>query len=117
KQSSEVHELLKRIKDANEYDDDFFLAAQKFINNLYNESKLEQQHHKQILTKDNWSGSTEILINDHLNSNQSSTSNSCSEEFNKLNISLNNSSQNHCSNFNDSTANSVNGITDDMLRQ
>ncbi|CAG8820659.1 23130_t:CDS:2, partial [Gigaspora margarita] len=77
KQSSEVHELLKRIKDANEYDDDFFLAAQKFINKTY------------------WT--TENLAN--------ST------------IALDNSSQNYCLNFNDSTANSVNGITDDMLRQ
>ncbi|CAG8851226.1 15850_t:CDS:1, partial [Gigaspora margarita] len=32
KQSSEVHDLLKRIKETNDYGDDFFLAAQKFIN-------------------------------------------------------------------------------------
>ncbi|CAG8841651.1 42668_t:CDS:2, partial [Gigaspora margarita] len=76
KQSSEVHDLLKRIKDTNEYSDDFFLAAQKFINELYNESK---QPHKQILTKDYWNSSTETLIDDHLNSNHSSTSKPCPE--------------------------------------
>ncbi|CAG8817077.1 44802_t:CDS:2, partial [Gigaspora margarita] len=76
KQSSEVHDLLKSIKDTNEYSDDFFLAAQKFINKLYNESK---QPHKQILTKDYWSSSTETLIDDHLNSNHLSTSKTCPE--------------------------------------
>ncbi|CAG8710317.1 17164_t:CDS:2, partial [Gigaspora rosea] len=97
KQSSEVYKLLKRIKN---------------------------------------SGSTET-IDDHLNSNQSSTSNSCSElsisrctdysenletyrtteNLTNSTIALDNSSQNYCSNFNDSTANSVNGITDNILKQ
>ncbi|CAG8616527.1 23635_t:CDS:2, partial [Gigaspora margarita] len=73
KQSSEVYELLKSIKDTNKYGDDFFLAAQKFINELYNKSKLEKQPNKQIFTDDNWSSSTETLIGNNLNSNQTSS--------------------------------------------
>ncbi|KAF0530109.1 hypothetical protein F8M41_012351 [Gigaspora margarita] len=33
KQPECVHNVLKRIKDSNNYDDDFYVAAQKFINN------------------------------------------------------------------------------------
>ncbi|RIB01235.1 hypothetical protein C2G38_2150549 [Gigaspora rosea] len=39
------------------------------------------------------------------------------ENLTNSTIALDNSSQNYCSNFNDSTANSVNGITDNILKQ